>query len=62
MFGPKMGTWWVSSKQDPRWDKSDRGEGLVTAGGPPEMQDWLNQCKESFGESPSDLEVGFMKD
>ena len=34
MFGPKIGTWMVHSKKDPRWNKSGRGYGLVTSGGP----------------------------
>jgi len=62
MFGPKMGTWWVQSKKDSRWNKSGRGEGLVSSGGPKEMQDWIKECIEKFGNAPDDVEYGFMKD
>jgi len=62
MFGPKMGTWWVSSKQDPRWDRSGKGYGLVTSGGPGEMGAWIEECKERYGDTPDDARMGFMKD
>lgn len=62
MFGPKMGTWWVASKKDPRWDTHGRGYGLVTTGGPSEMSDWIEKCKKEYGEPPDDCECGFMKD
>lgn len=61
-FEPKMGSWWVSSKTDPRWNKSGRGYGLVSTGGPHEMHDWIDMCKEKYGEPPKDCECGFMKD
>lgn len=62
MFGPKMGTWWVKCKSDPRWNKSGRGKGFVSLGGPKEMWDWIERCKEKYGEPPNDAEMGFMKD
>lgn len=62
MFGPKLGTWWVISKTDPRWDKHGRGYGLVTTNGPDECQEWIEECKKKFGEPPKDAEYGFMKD
>lgn len=62
MFGPKMGTWTISSKIDPRWNKSGRGYGLVSCGGPQEMQDWIAKCKKEFGEPPEDAEMSFWKD
>ncbi|MBA7604556.1 hypothetical protein ES703_11681 [subsurface metagenome] len=62
MFGPKMGTWWVHSKSDPRWNKSGRAEGLCCTGGPQEMQDWIDECKRQYGEPPKDAKMGFMKD
>jgi hypothetical protein len=62
MFGPKMGTWWVSSKKDPRWNKSGYAEGYVCSGGPKEMQDWIEECKRKYGKPPDDAEQGFMKD
>lgn len=62
MFGPKMGTWWVRSKTDPRWNKDGRGLGLVSSGGPGELHDWIEQCQKEFGDPPADAEMGFMKD
>lgn len=62
MFGAKMGSWWVSSESDPRWNKSGRGYGLVSTGGPGEMGDWIREATEKFGPPPSDATMGFMKD
>lgn len=62
MFGPKMGSWWVRSKKDPRWNKNGRGKGLCCSGGPKGMQDWIAECEKNFGEAPEDAEYGFMKD
>lgn len=57
-----MGTWTVESKTDPRWNKSGRGEGLATTGGPQEMKDWIAQCRAEFGEPPADATQSFWKD
>lgn len=62
MFGPKMGSWCIHSKIDPRWNKNGRGYGLVVTGGPSEAKDWIEECKKKFGPEPKDLELGFMKD
>lgn len=62
MFGSKEGTWWVHSEKDPRWNKSGRGQGFVTLGGPDEMQNWIEACKAKYGEPPDDAEMGFEKD
>ena len=62
MFGPKLGTWWVGSITDPRWNKDGQGYGLVCAGGPSEIRDWIDKCKEKYGDPPKDLNIGFMKD
>jgi hypothetical protein len=62
MFSAKMGTWYVESKSDPRWDKSGRGYGLVSTGGPGEASDWLDYCRKQFGEPPKDTTMGFFKD
>lgn len=62
MFGPKMGSWWVRSKKDPRWNKDGRGYGLVVLGGPGDMSDWIKYCTEQYGNPPDDCEQGFMKD
>lgn len=62
MVGPKLGTWWVTSKIDTRWCKNGRGYGLITCGGPGEIGAWLTYCDEQFGKRPEDLSCGFMKD
>ena len=62
MFGPKMGSWCVTSKSDPRWNNSGRSEGLCCNGGPQEMQDWIEECKKKYGEPPADATMSFMKD
>lgn len=61
MFAPKPGRWWVQCKTDPRWNKSGRGCALVNLG-PKEMWDWIEQCKEKYGQPPNDAQMGFMKD
>lgn len=62
MFGPKMGTWEVHSEKDPRWNKLGRGYGLITSGGPIEIQEWIKECKEKYGDPPSDTTQSFWKD
>lgn len=62
MFGPKSGSWWVGSEKDPRWNTSGRGYGLVSTGGPSDIDTWIAQCEEKFGPRPDDLYCGFMKD
>lgn len=62
MFGPKMGWWCVSSKSDPRWNKSGKGLGLVCTGGPQEMKDWIKECLEKYGDPPKDCYQEFWKD
>jgi hypothetical protein len=57
-----MGTWEVSSKSDPRWNKSGRAVGSVVCGGPQEMQDWIDECKKKYGDPPADAEKWFHKD
>lgn len=55
--GPKMGSWQVCSKKDTRWNNNGRTKGLATAGGPPEMHEWIDECKEKYGEPPDDLNL-----
>jgi hypothetical protein len=63
MFGaPRMGTWTVHSDKDTRWNNSGRGCGLVSTGGPKEMWDWIEECKEKYGDQPGDCTVSFWKD
>lgn len=60
MFGPKMGSWWVNSVSDPRWNSSGRGYGLVCCGDQYDAHTWIESCQEKYGDPPVDLEMGFM--
>ncbi len=62
MFGPKPGTWWVSSKSDPRWDASGRCAMLVSGGRPKEVDEHIEAKRALLGDPPDDLECGAMKD
>lgn len=55
------GSWWVRSVQDPRWNGNGSGQvGAYTV--PSEAQTHIDRCKETLGEPPADLEIGYMKD
>ena len=59
----KPGSWWVSSKSDPRWSKRGRTEGWAVMGGmPPEARKVVEDLKKTLGDPPKDLSYGFMKD
>ena len=66
MFGPKMGTWTLSSEKDPRWNKEIREVGLCCALAegmyPDVMTEWISECEIKFGKQPEDLTMGFWKD
>lgn len=62
MFGPKMGTWCVSCRSDPRWNNGGRAYGLCCSGGPEEMRKWIEECKQKYGKAPEDATMEFMKD
>lgn len=56
-----LGTWWIQSKSDPRWNISGRSEvGLMTM--PQEARALFEKMKELYGEPPDDLEQDYMKD
>jgi len=56
-----LGSWWVRSKKDPRWNA--RGRGAVGMFGmPKDAKEWVDRCKLQFGEQPDDLEFEYMKD
>lgn len=57
----KMGSWWVRSIKDKRWD----GTGKDIVGGfgiPPKAQAHVDKIEKELGEKPDDLEFGYMKD
>lgn len=58
----REGSWWVSSKKDPRWNTQGRGfvGGLLC---PPDAESFLEEKKKELNcEPPDDLEFGYMKD
>lgn len=62
MFGPKPGTWWTTSKKDPRFNMSGRDNvgGFMCPGNAEEA---IKQKERELGvEAPDDLEFGYMKD
>lgn len=60
MFGPKMGSWWLRSKADPRWDSD--GRGYIGGFQCLEASKKIEELKELLGDPPHDLELGAMKD
>ena len=55
------GVWSVKSEKDKRWSNIGYafGSGLI---GPQGMYDWIDECKEQYGDQPDDLKVSFIKD
>ncbi len=60
-IGGGLGIWRVESNQDSRWNKSGEAFGSVMAGGPQEMEDWIEECIKNFGEPPKDATKSFHK-
>lgn len=63
MFAPvRKGSWWVSSKSDPRWN----GSGRALVGSfmmPQEAKDHIEAKKRELGtDPPADCEWGYDKD
>ena len=62
-MGPKSGSWWLSSKDDPRWVVSGTTKTLEFSAGPPlEAQEAMLRLRNRYGDPPSDLEWGGIKD
>ncbi len=58
----KQGSWWVTSKSDPRWKADGRGDVGMFAK-PDGVDGAIALLKEEIGEEPpTDLEWGYMKD
>lgn len=63
MFGPKAGTVWLSSKSDPRWNCNWREKSLiVTSMDSGKVADKIKELTVKYGDPPSDLMMGCMKD
>jgi len=56
-----IGTWWLRSKEDPRWDCSGRDDvgSFVMSN---KCKEKLEELKKLYREPPKDLEFGYMKD
>lgn len=59
----REGTWWVSSRSQPEWNRSGNGRvgGGVTIDDIPEAQIWLRYCRQVYGPEPEDLTFGWMR-
>ena len=62
MFGPKLGTWSITSEKDKRWNNQGRVKWLCCGGMNDEAVTWVEECEKKFGEKPDDLTYGFFKD
>lgn len=58
----KSGSWWMSSKKDPRWNASGHSNSVGGFVKPREVTRELELKEEQLGEPPDDLEWGYMKD
>jgi hypothetical protein len=59
----KSGSWWYSSKADPRWNMEGRVAVMMVMCGVPEADEALAAKKKELGEEPpADLVFGCMKD
>jgi hypothetical protein len=54
--------WTLSSKIDPRWNKSGSFIMHRTPFRDPEIDKWLDECVKKFGDFPDDLYYTCMKD
>jgi hypothetical protein len=62
MFGPKIGSWYLSSKKDPRWNDCGREALLVCAGLCKGAKKSIEANRDRYGDPPDDLEYSCMKD
>lgn len=56
-----MGSWWIRSYKDPRWDREGRGVHNIFSA-ESLMLDLIEKMKETLGDPPDDLEINFFKD
>lgn len=61
-LGFRAGTWWLSSRQDPRWQAFGFAETLSVLSLPQEAKVVLDAMKKKYGSPPEDLEYGCLKD
>jgi len=46
--------WSISSKKDPKWNKSGTCGGFISLS-PRDANNWLKKCRKKYGKQPSDL-------
>jgi hypothetical protein len=56
-----MGSWWLKSKKDERWNASGTGR-VGDFQMPPGCVSALEELTKLYGTPPDDLEYGYMKD
>jgi hypothetical protein len=57
----RMGSWWIRSGKDPRWNLEGRGSFNIFSA-EELMLDLIEKMKKTLGDLPDDLEIGFIKD
>lgn len=57
----KMGTWWLSSEKDPRWNFEKREVINAPTNGDPVL-DKILELRRTLGNPPEDLKWGFKED
>lgn len=60
-MGMTMGSWWLRSKSDSRWNADGRAS-VGMFGMPSECKEKVELLTLKYGEPPEDLEFGYMKD
>lgn len=63
MLTIKSGSWWVTSKSDPRWNGNGRDDAVGGFMMPGSAQGHVEKMKKLLKEDPpDDLRFGYMKD
>jgi len=62
IFSLKKSTWWIRSKQDPRWNCDGRTDVFSVYNIPEEAEIKIKELQNKYGEMPDDLVFGGMKD
>jgi hypothetical protein len=58
----RSGSWYLTSKSDPRWNTGGRDDACGGFEMPQECRVAIERLKEKLGEMPADLTWGYMKD
>ena len=57
----RPGTWWISSKSDPRWNVSGEADFVSILAMPKEVKNAKRRLMRRLGKAPADLEWGILK-